>query len=68
MCVLGAQRKAAQWALVKDGEARRAVGGCLGNGLLHWLGVVSHFSILLRGDVRYDDVWAYPNLLRFDVK
>jgi hypothetical protein len=67
MRVLGAQDKTTQRAFVKDSEARRTRGGCLDD-LLGWLGVVCHFSIVLRGEERRGDVWAYRYLLRFDLK
>jgi hypothetical protein len=68
MCVLGAERTTTQRALVKDGEARRALARRLDDDLISRFRAVCHFFILLRGDQQRGDAEAYLNLLRFDLK
>jgi hypothetical protein len=50
MCVLRAERKTTERALVKDRKTRRALGRSLGADLLGRFGASVHDLILLRAD------------------
>jgi hypothetical protein len=68
MRVLGAEREAAEWTLVKDGETVGALRHSRGSDLIRGLGLLCHLFIVHGDDDGRGDERASFNFFGFDVK